>query len=88
MEDLVNKMNAHYEQLVEDDKITHIGESFGYKLACDFVEQELKKLPIHDVIGQSELLVCIRNTACNNHRCINCGAKVGHPCELKQTNSL
>tara|TARA_R110002012_G_scaffold321091_1_gene547353 strand:- start:102 stop:362 length:261 start_codon:yes stop_codon:yes gene_type:complete len=42
---------------------------------------EFENLDIHIVVGQSEQLACNRINDMNANRCINCGAKAGHPCE-------
>ena len=38
-------------------------------------------------IGNTDFVICNRVNRTDNNRCINCGAKSGHPCQMKPNES-
>ena len=49
-------------------------------------ESGVSEIPTYQVdrkIGNTDFVICNRVNRTDNSRCVNCGAKTGHPCQMK-----
>jgi hypothetical protein len=51
-----------------------------FKRSIDSIENELSN-------GKNDAIICNRVNRTDNNRCINCGAKSGHECQIKPNQS-
>lgn len=53
-------------------------------------ESGVSEIPTYQAdrkIGNTDFVICSRVNRLDNNRCVNCGAKSGHPCQMKPNES-
>lgn len=58
--------------------------SDGLKSSIDIIEEALSKTNKREI---KDTIICSRVNRTDNNRCINCGSKSGHECQLKPNKS-
>ena len=66
-------------------KCEYCGGCGYHKMSCP--TQKATVFLSDEKIGNTDFVICNRVNRTDNNRCVNCGAKSGHPCQMKPNES-